>query len=201
MSEKKDKDGKPKKKGGGMMLKIGAAGALLAVGGGGAYGLVAAGLNGGSSHGEEHEDKNPKLIRKGEEDPYAPVPKEGEHGEEGGAGHEVDGEGGSEYRTAYFSFTEDFTSNLKETDMLVQVSLACSTRRDYRVILWLQKHELAIRSALLTAIADTPGEEVQSAEGKAHLQKRLVATINKVLTDAEGFGGVDSVYFKTFIVQ
>ena len=202
MSDKKDKDAKPAKKGGGMMLKIGAAGALLAIGGGGAYGLFAAGIiGGGGGHGSEHEDKNPKLIHKGEEDPYAPAPKEGGHGEEGGGGHDVDGEGGSEYRTAYFSFTDDFTSNLKDSDMLVQVSLACSTHRDYRVILWLQKHELAVRSALLTALADTPGEEVQSAEGKARLQKRLVATINKVLSDAEGFGGVDSVYFKTFIVQ
>lgn len=201
MSEKKDKDAKPKKKGGGMLLKIGAVVALLGAGGGGAYGLVAAGIIGGGSHGAEHEDKNPKLIRKGEEDPYAPAAKEGEHGGEGGGGHEVDGEGGSEYRTAYFSFTDDFTSNLKDSDLLVQVSIACSTHRDYRVILWLQKHELAIRSALLTAIADTPGEEVQSAEGKTRLQKRLVATINKVLTDTEGFGGVDAVYFKSFIVQ
>ncbi len=200
MSEKKDKDAKPKKKGGGMMLKIGAAGALLAVGGGGAYGLVAAGIIGGGGHSKEHEDKNPKLIKKGEEDPYAPAAKEGEKGGEG-AGHDVEGEGGSEYRTAYFSFTDDFTSNLKDSDMLVQVSLACSTHRDFRVILWLQKHELAIRSAVLTALADTPGEEVQSAEGKTRLQKRLVATINKVLTDTEGFGGVDAVYFKTFIVQ
>lgn len=200
MSDKKDKDAKPKKKGGGMMLKIGAAGALLAVGGGGAYGLVAAGIIGGGGHGKEHEDKNPKLIKKGEEDPYAPAAKEGEKGGEG-AGHDVDGEGGSEYRTAYFSFSDDFTSNLKDSDMLVQVSLACSTHRDFRVILWLQKHELAVRSAVLTALADTPGEEVQSAEGKTRLQKRLVATINKVLSDTEGFGGVDAVYFKTFIVQ
>ncbi|GEO01755.1 hypothetical protein NSE01_35870 [Novosphingobium sediminis] len=201
MSEKKDKEAKAKKKGAGMMLKVGAAAALLGVGGGGAYGLVAAGVIGGGGHGKEHEDKNPKLIKKGEEDPYAPAAKEGEHGGEGGGGHDVEGEGGSEYRTAYFSFSDDFTSNLKDSDMLVQVSLACSTHRDYRVILWLQKHELAIRSALLTAIADTPGEDVQSAEGKTRLQKRLVATINKVLTDTEGFGGIDAVYFKTFIVQ
>ena len=202
MSEKKEKEAKPKKNGGGLMLKIGAAGALLAVGGGGAYGLVAAGIvGGGGDHGGGHEDKNPKLIRKGEEDPYAPAAKEGGHGEEGGGGHEVDGEGGSEYRTAYFSFTEEFTSNLKDSDMLVQMSIACSTHRDYRVIMWLQKHELAVRSAVLTALADTPGEEVASAEGKTRLQKRLVSTINKVLSDAEGFGGVDAVYFKTFIVQ
>lgn len=201
MSEKKEKEVKPKKKGGGMMLKIGAAGALLAVGGGGAYGLVAAGIVGGGGHESEKEDKNPKLIHKGEEDPFAPAPKEGGHGGEGGGGHEVDGEGGSEYRTAYFSFTEEFTSNLKNSDQLVQMSIACSTHRDYRVILWLQKHELAVRSAVLTALAETPSEEVESSEGKTRLQKRMVATINKVLSDAEGFGGVDAVYFKTFIVQ
>ncbi|MFM9936873.1 MAG: flagellar basal body-associated FliL family protein [Novosphingobium sp.] len=203
MSDKKEKEAKPKKKGGGMLLKVGAAGALLAVGGGGAYGLVAAGIVGGGGHGSEKQDKNPKLIKKGEEDPYAPAAKEGEDGEggEGGGGHEVDGEGGSEYRTAYFSFTEDFTSNLKDSDALVQMSIACSTHRDYRVILWLHKHELAVRSAVLTALADTPGEEVQSSEGKTRLQKRLVATINKVLSDREGFGGIDAVYFKTFIVQ
>ena len=198
MSDKKEKDAKPKKKGGGMMLKIGAAGALLAVGGGGAYGLVAAGIIGGSGHSGEKEDKNPTLVRKGAEDPYAPAKKEG--GEEG-EGKDVEGDGGSEYRTAYYSFTEEFTSNLRDSDALVQMSIACSTHRDYRVILWLHKHELAVRSAVLTALADTPGEEVQSAEGKAKLQKRLVATINKVLTEAEGFGGVDAVYFKTFIVQ
>jgi flagellar FliL protein len=81
------------------------------------------------------------------------------------------------------------------------LSIACSTRRDYRVLLWLKKHELAIRSAVLAVLADTPEEDVGSAEGKERLQKRLTAAINKVLAEAEGFGGVDAVYFKTFIVQ
>ena len=197
MSDKKEKEAKPKKKGGGMVLKVGAAGALLAVGGGGAYGLVAAGLIGGS-HSTTKEDKNPKFVRKGDEDPYAPAKKEG--GDES-SGKDFEGEGGSQYRTAYFSFTEDFTSNLKGSDALVQMSIACSTHRDYRVISWLKKHELAVRSSVLTALADTPGEEVQSSEGNTRLQQRLVAAINKVLTETEGFGGVDSVYFKTFIVQ
>lgn len=201
MSDKKDKDkdAKAKKAGGGLMVKVGAAAALLAVGGGGAYGLVASGVIGGGHEEKKKEDNNPKLVRKGEEDPFAPVAKEGEG--EGGGGAEVEGDGGSEYRTAYYSFAEDFTSNLKNTDSLVQVSIACSTRRDYRVVLWLKKHELAIRSAVLAVLADTPEEDVSSAEGKERLQKRLTAAINKVLSDAEGFGGVDAVYFKTFIVQ
>ncbi len=192
-----DKEEKPKKqkKGGGMMMKVVMAVGLLAVGGGGVFGLVAAGIIGGGHAEEVKKDNNPKLIRKGEEDPYAPKAKEGE---EGGA---ADVEGGSEFRTVYYNFAEDFTSNLKNTDALLQVNISASTRRDYRVVMWMKKHELAIRSALLIAIADTPEEDVISPEGKGRLQKRLTAAINKVLTETEGFGGVDNVYFKTFIVQ
>lgn len=194
-----DKEEKPKKKkGGGMMMKIMIPVALLAVGGGGVFGLVAAGVIGGGGHAEVKEDKNPKLIRKGEVDPFAPAAKEGE-GEGGGA--DVDGEGGSEFRTVYYNFPEDFTSNLKDSEGLLQVNIAASTRRDYRVVLWMKKHEMAIRSAVLIAIADTHEEEVYSPDGKGRLQKRLTAAINKVLTDTEGFGGVDAVHFKSFIVQ
>lgn len=194
-----DKEEKPKKqkKGGGMMMKVVMAVGLLAVGGGGVFGLVAAGIIGGGHAEEVKKDNNPKLVRKGEEDPYAPKAKEGE---EGGAA-DVEGEGGSEFRTVYYNFAEDFTSNLKNTDALLQVNISASTRRDYRVVMWMKKHELAIRSALLIAIADTPEEDVISPEGKGRLQKRLTAAINKVLTENEGFGGVDNVYFKTFIVQ
>ena len=201
MSDKSDKEEKPKKKkGGGMMIKIVGAVALLGVGAGGVFGLVAAGIIGGGTHEVVKVDNNPKLVRKGEEDPYAPVAKEGE-GEGGGAAGETDGDGGSEFRTVYYNFADDFTSNLKDSDALVQTSIAASTRRDYRVMLWLKKHELALRSAILADLADTPEADIHTAEGKDRLQKRLTATINKVLTSAEGFGGVDNVYFKTFIVQ
>ena len=198
MSDKKDKEAKEAKpsKGKGMMMALMGVG-LLAVGGGGAYGLVAAGIIGGG-HAEEKVDNSPKLIRKGEEDPFAPKV---EGGKEGEGAPEVDGDGGSEYRTAYYSFAEDFTSNLRDSEALVQISLACSTRRDGRVLAWVKKHELAIRSAALAVLADTPEEDVYTIEGKDRLQKRLTAAINKVLTDTEGFGGIDAVYFRAFIVQ
>lgn len=195
MSDKTEKSTEAKpKKGKGLLIKVVAATALIGSGGGGAFALMRTGVIGGGAHVKE--DNNPKLIRKGEEDPYAPhSDKEGE------AVHEVLGDGGSEYRTAYYVFADDFTSNLKNSDGLIQVSLAASTRRDGRVLMWMKKHELAIRSSMLAVLADTPEEEVHSLEGKEHLQKRLTDAINKVLIEREGFGGVDSVYFKTFLVQ
>ena len=67
--------------------------------------------------------------------------------------------------------------------------------------MWIKKHELAIRSGMLTVLADTPEEDVYTLEGKTRLQKRLAAAINDVLVKNEGFGGIDNVYFKTFIIQ
>jgi flagellar FliL protein len=196
MSDKQPKEAKAKKGGGGMMVKVGGALALLAAGGGAVFGLVQAGVIGGG-HAEAKEDNNPKFVRKGEEDPFAPKVE----AKEGEGAVEVDGDGGSEFRTVYFTFGEEFTSNLKDSDALVQTALACSTRRDGRVVMWLKKHELAIRSAILTVLADTPEDDVYSMPGKERLQKRLTAAINKVLVDNEGFGGVDQVYFRNFIIQ
>jgi flagellar FliL protein len=189
----KDTADKPKT-GKGLMLKLLLGVVLVGAGGGGAYAMFASGMIGGP---HAAEDNRPKLIRKGEEDPYAPpAPK----GEEEGA-EPVYGEGGSEYRIAYYSFPEEFTSNLRNSEAMVQLSLAASTRYDGRVLMWLDEHQLAIRSRLLVEIADTDEADVLSPAGKAKLQKRLTAAINDVLETNEGFGGVDNVHFRSFIVQ
>lgn len=189
-----DTEKKPKK-GKGLMVKALGGLVLLGLGGGGVFAAVQTGMIGG--HAEAKEDNNPKLIRKGEEDPYAPKAAEGEEG----GGEAVYGEGGSEYRTAYYTYDGDFTANLKASDSLIQLSVAASTRRDGRVLMWQKDHELAIRSAILTVLADTTEDEVTTVEGKARLQKRLTAAINKVLVHEEGFGGIDDVFFRSFIVQ
>ena len=200
MSDKIDESDKPKKKKKGKGLLVKAIGALVLIGagGGGTFALVQAGMLGHGEGAEKKKEKDePKLVKKGEEDPYA---QKGEE-KEGEGAPEVEGEGGSKYKTSYYNFTEDFTSNLKNSSSLVQISLACSTRRDGRVLMWLKKHELAIRSEILVVLADTPEEDVFTPEGKTHLQKRLTGAINKVLAQTEGFGGVDEVYFKSFLVQ
>jgi flagellar FliL protein len=179
-------------KGGVVKIAIGAL-VLLGVGAGGAYGAVAAGLLGG---GGDSEPDLPALVRKGESDPYE-LPGSGKKDEN----PVVYGEGGSEYRTAYYSFEDSFTSNLADSPALIQVELAASTRRDGRVLQWVHNHELAIRSAILVQLAATPEEELFSVEGKQALAQRLTKAINAVLEENEGFGGVDSVHFRGLLVQ
>jgi flagellar FliL protein len=186
--------GKPPKKG--MMVKILACLGLLGAGGGAAYGLMLRGMIGESM--QSKDDNKPKFVMKGEEDPYAP-PSDGHTAEN--VGEEVEGVGGSPYRTSYYSFGDEFTSNLRTSGHFVQLSLAASTNYDGRVLMWLKKHELAIRSAILIVLADTSEEEAYTVQGKARLQKRLTAAVNQVLIQNEGFGGVKDVLFKSYIVQ
>ncbi len=193
MSKKDTADTPRKRKGFLRMLIFGIL--LLGAGAGTVFGLMASGLLG--PHHAAAKDRGPQLVLKGEEDPYALPPKKGSEENT----EFVHGDGGSKYRTAYYTFDDDFTSNLKDTDALIQVGLAASTRRDGRVLMWLDEHKLAIRSKILVVLADTPEEDVYSPEGKHRLQVRLTKAVNDVLIAQEGFGGVDDVFFRTFIVQ
>ncbi len=194
MAKAKPADDDAPKKGGKLKLVLLAL-AMLGAGAGGAYGAFASGLIGG--HADAGPDL-PKPVAKGGEDPYAP-PADAKGKD--GAAEPVYGEGGSEYRRQYYSFEEGFTSNLKDSAALVQLTLAVSTQHDGRVLQWLARHELAIRSAVLVELAATPEDDVFTAEGKQRLQDRLVKAINRVLTEQEGFGGVDAVHFRSFLVQ
>ena len=179
-----------KKKGKGRMLIL-LGGVVLLVGGGAGAGLYAsqAGLLGGSEHAEVDVDK-PQLVPKGS--------KGGEEGEGAKAG---DGKGGAVYESSYFQLENEFTSNLRDSVHFIQVGLAVSTNYDERVIANMERHELAVRSAVLMALTETDEEQVFTAEGKKALQKRLVVAINDVLKEKEGFGGIGNVYFTNFIVQ
>lgn len=189
--KEKSADGAEKPKGAALKLSLGAL-LLIGIGAGGAYGAFAAGLFGTS---EEAGPDIPKLVEKGEADPYAPVAKGKDEAEP------VYGEGGSQYRTVYYSFEESFTSNLADSPGLIQVELAVSTRHDGRVLQWVKTHEIAIRSAMLAQLAATSENDVYDVAGKERLAKRLTKAVNDVLEDNEGFGGIDAVHFRGFLVQ
>ena len=186
-------DETPKKKKGGFLKLLILSVVLLGAGGGGTYAAFATGMIGGEH--AEPKDTGPKFVLKGEEDPYEVV------GEKEEGAKVVHGTGGSKYRTAYYEFQDEFTSNLAGGMNLIQVSLAASTMKDGRVLMWLHDHELSIRSRILVELASTDAGDLETAEGKLQLQERLTKAINEELIAHEGFGGVDNVYFRSLIVQ
>ncbi|WP_112381673.1 flagellar basal body-associated FliL family protein [Sphingomonas carotinifaciens] len=223
MSDTKE-DAPPKKKGKlGKMLIMGV-GLLALLGGGMGAGLYAAnsGLIGGGGHGGA-EDHGPKLIPKAEQKRSAEGGDGGEHGGggegggESGGGHGESGEaapeehaglpsptpgvGGERYASNYFAMEKEFTSNLTDSVHFIQVGIAVSTPYDDTVINNLKTNDIAVRSAILMTLGDTTEEQVFSSAGKKQLQKRLADSINQVLRQKEGFGGISNVYFTNFVVQ
>ena len=172
---------------------------LLAGGVGGGLYAAKAGLIGGAS--ASPHDNRPQLVPKSEQKRGG-----GEAGEHGGEASESSGEhgggtGGEKYASNYYAMEKEFTANLQGSPHFVQVGLALSTPYDDRVIDNVKTNDIPIRSAILMTLGDTSEDQVFTSEGKTALQKRLVASINEVLRQKEGFGGVGNVYFTNFVVQ
>ena len=202
---------------------------LLMSGAGVAGGLYAAGAFGAAEEEEApKEDPNRPLLVKTGEDPLAVAEKA--VAEAGGGASEGGGEGGkkegaaiphvetdfklpkggidlprpkkvSDYKATYFQMPAPYTSNLADTDSLVQIAFAVSTYYDARVTDALKTHELALRSAILMLLSQQSGIELSTPQGKEALQQRLTALINKILREKTGYSGVDNVYFTNFIIQ
>jgi flagellar FliL protein len=194
-----------KKKKGKLLLFVGLPVLLLGGGGGAAaYGVKAGWFNAGGGHGAANAD-DPQLVPKDEEKRASLKGGEGGHGEDAGAeihGKETPkGVGGDKYASNYYPLEKEFTSNLQDSVHFIQVGVAVSTPYDERVLENIKTHEIAIRSSILMSLGETTEDEVFTAEGKKHIQDRLVKAINAVLKEKEGFGGVSNVYFTNFIVQ
>ncbi|TPG20814.1 flagellar basal body protein FliL [Sphingomonas koreensis] len=174
---------------------------LLLIGGGVGAGMYFAGSMGGSAKAAA-PDNQPRLVPKSEEVRVSAA---------GGSGSETSGdgkkeatppgEGGAKYASTYYELDKDFTANLQDSVHYVQVGIAVSTPYDQRVIDNLKTHEIAVRSAILMALGDTSEDEVFTSDGKKQLQVRLAKSINQVLQEKEGFGGIGNVYFTNFVVQ
>ncbi|MBA2932953.1 flagellar basal body-associated FliL family protein [Sphingomonas sp. CGMCC 1.13654] len=183
---------KPKKKGK-MKLIIMVVGGLVLVGGGVAGGMVAAGMGLGGAHAGPKVDPNaPKLVlRPGQsEDPTVEFKAVGSFQPDPRL-----------YKASYYTMDQPFTSNLRDTDGIAQISLGVSTFYDAKVLDNFKDNEMPIRSAVLETLADQDAFALGTPEGKTQLQAKLKDAMNKVLVQKTGYGGIDDVYFTNFIIQ
>jgi flagellar FliL protein len=187
-------DAKPEpKKGGKKKLILFVVGGLVLAGGGVAGGMFAAGMGMGGAHAAEHDDPEaPKLV-----------PREGQSAAPGDNHKEV---GSFEpdpkrYKPSYYDMAQSFTSNLRDTDGIAQMGLGVSTFYDSKVLDGFKDNEMPIRSAVLETLANQDSFALQTPEGKVRLQAQLRDAMNRVLVQKTGYGGIDNVYFTSFIIQ
>lgn len=117
----------------------------------------------------------------------------------GEAKHEEKAEGKP---VKYFEVEKGFTSNLKEPDRYVELSVGVSTSGgDEKLGEEIKGNDMAIRSAVLSVLSEQSADQISTLAGKQALQQKLKATINDTLKSKTGKGGIDDVYFTNFILQ
>lgn len=170
--------------------------ALIVIGGGGvAAGVYATGGNllGGPS--EAVDPNQPQLMVRSDADPAAIAQAKAQANSRNGRPDP------RVFQATYVPLEGEFTSNLGGGDAFVQLGLGISTYYDERVPARLSAHNMAIRSAVLMTLSEQDPAEITTLSGKEALKQELKNTINSVLTTKEGFGGIDDVYFTSFVTQ
>ena len=103
--------------------------------------------------------------------------------------------------TSYYTFPDNFTTNLKGSKAFLQVSVGVSTQYDETVIENVELHQLALRSEVLGVVSEFTVEEVEGKTGRDQLADTIKDAINARLEELEGFGGVEGVFFTSFVLQ
>ena len=103
--------------------------------------------------------------------------------------------------TSYYTFPDNFTTNLKGSKAFLQMSVGVSTQYDETVIENVESHQLALRSEVLSAVSEFSVEQIEGKSGRDDLADKIKDAMNERLEELEGFGGVEGVYFTSFVLQ
>lgn len=199
MSSKAKKDAPevdeaPKKKGKGKFLMIMLV-AVLVGGGGVGAGLWAMGFLSPPAEAGTHSTPHPELSPRDDASSSA-IDEATQKVREGGKPDP------HVFQASYYQIENNFTSNLRGGQAFVQIGLGMSTYYDKEVVIKrVEKHEMAIRSAVLMTLAEQDPLILASTEGRENLRKALKDAVNNVLTIKEGFGGIEEVFFTSFVTQ
>ena len=101
----------------------------------------------------------------------------------------------------YYELAKPFVSNVANSRKVMSATVAIMTQYDEQVIVNVEKHEFALRSASLDVMRQHTEEDLKKPEFRVELAEKIRITMNALLERYEDFGGIDEVYFTEFVVQ
>ena len=101
----------------------------------------------------------------------------------------------------YFQVEKELMTNITGSKKVTVVQIAIMTHYDSRVFDNIQKHEFALRSAMLDLMRQTTEAEASKPEFRKELAVKHKDIMNTLLEQYEDFGGVEEVMFTSFVMQ
>ena len=102
---------------------------------------------------------------------------------------------------SYLQLEREFLTNLTGSRKVMSIQVAVMTRYDERVFDNVKKHEFALRSVMMDVMRQTVDADLSKPDFRKELAVRLRDVMNSLLEKYEDFGGIEDVYFTSFIVQ
>lgn len=101
----------------------------------------------------------------------------------------------------YKELERDLLANLDNSRKVMQIQVAFMTHYDERVFANIDRHQFAIRSKVLDVMRQTKESELIKPNFREELAERIRLEVNALLEKYEDFGGIEGVYFTSFVVQ
>ena len=101
----------------------------------------------------------------------------------------------------YFQIEKELMTNITGSKKVMVVQVALMTHYDSRVFDNVKKHEFALRSALLDVMRQTTEADVTKPDFRKELASKLKDVLNELLEKFEDFGGIEDVFFTSFVMQ
>ena len=105
------------------------------------------------------------------------------------------------FEYTYHQLKKDFLSNLMSSKKVMSIQISIMTRYDDRVFENVDKHEAALRSVVLDVLRQTTDADLVKPEFRTELAVKIRDSMNSLLEKLEDFGGIEEVFFTSFVVQ
>ena len=105
------------------------------------------------------------------------------------------------FENTYLQIDKEFMTNLTASKKVMVVQIAVMTHYDNRVFDNVKKHEFAIRSAILDQMRQTTEAEASRPDFRSELAAKIKVVMNDILMKYEDFGGIEDVFFTSFVMQ
>ncbi len=105
------------------------------------------------------------------------------------------------FENTYLGIDKEFMTNITNSKKIMVVKVAVMTHYDSRVFDNVKKHEFAIRSAVLDVMRQSTEADVAKPDFRVELAAKIKVVMNDMLMKYEDFGGIEDVFFTSFVMQ
>jgi flagellar FliL protein len=105
------------------------------------------------------------------------------------------------FENTYLEIDKEFMTNITSSKKIMVVKVAVMTHYDSRVFDNVKKHEFAIRSAVLDVMRQSTEADVAKPDFRVELASKIKVVMNEMLMKYEDFGGIEDVFFTSFVMQ